>query len=71
MVETGAARKALIFTESRRTQDYLKSFLEAHGYQGQVVLFNGSNGGPEATRIYALDDAIATGRSMMLSSSIF
>jgi superfamily II DNA/RNA helicase len=52
MAETGAARKALIFTESRRTQDYLKSFLEAHGYKGQVVLFNGTNGGPEATTIY-------------------
>jgi ERCC4-related helicase/predicted nucleic acid-binding Zn-ribbon protein len=52
MAETGAARKALIFTESRRTQDYLKSFLEAHGYQDQVVSFNGTNGGPEATQIY-------------------
>jgi superfamily II DNA or RNA helicase len=52
MYTTGAARKALIFTESRRTQDYLKAFLEAHGYRGQVVLFNGTNGGPEATNIY-------------------
>ncbi len=49
---TGAASKALIFTESRRTQEYLKGFLESHGYQGQVVLFNGTNGGPEATTIY-------------------
>lgn len=52
MVTTGAARKALIFTESRRTQDYLKNFLEEHGYRGQIVLFNGTNGGPEATKIY-------------------
>lgn len=52
MATTGAARKALIFTESRRTQDYLESFLESHGYAGQVVLFNGTNGGPEATAIY-------------------
>jgi superfamily II DNA/RNA helicase len=52
LAATGAARKALIFTESRRTQDHLKSFLESHGYQGQVVLFNGTNGGPEATAIY-------------------
>ena len=52
MATTGAARKALIFTESRRTQEYLKAFLESHGYQGQVVLFNGTNGGPEATAIY-------------------
>ena len=52
MAETGAARRALIFTESRRTQDYLKTFLEEHGYRGQVVMFNGTNGGPEATAIY-------------------
>ena len=52
MAATGAARKALIFTESRRTQEYLKTFLESHGYGGQVVLFNGANGGPEATAIY-------------------
>jgi hypothetical protein len=52
MGQMGAARKALIFTESRRTQGYLKDFLEGHGYQGQVVVFNGSNSGSEATRIY-------------------
>ncbi len=52
MATTGAARKALIFTESRRTQEYLKAFLESHGHGGQVVLFNGTNGGPEATAIY-------------------
>jgi hypothetical protein len=49
---TGAARKALVFTELRRTQEYLKRFLESHGHQGQVVVFNGTNGGPEATAIY-------------------
>ncbi|MDP2707010.1 MAG: helicase-related protein, partial [Burkholderiales bacterium] len=52
MATTGARRKALIFTESRRTQEYLKTFLESNGYRGQVVLFNGTNGGPEATAIY-------------------
>jgi len=52
MATTGAARRALVFTESRRTQEYLKGFLESHGYAGQVVLFNGTNGGPEATAIY-------------------
>jgi SNF2 domain-containing protein/helicase-like protein len=52
MATTGAARKALIFTESRRTQEYLKTFLETHGYRGQVVLFNGTNGGAGATAIY-------------------
>lgn len=52
MTSNGAARRALVFTESRRTQEYLKSFLESHGYRGQVVLFNGSNSGPEAAAIY-------------------
>ena len=52
MTSFGAAKKALIFTESRRTQEHLKTFLESHGYHGQVVLFNGTNGGPEATAIY-------------------
>ena len=48
----GAARKAVIFTESRRTQEHLKTFLESNGYAGQVVVFNGTNGGTEATAIY-------------------
>lgn len=52
MAKTGARRKALIFTESRRTQDYLKAFLEANGYRGQVVLFNGGNGSADATAVY-------------------
>lgn len=52
MASFGASQKAIIFTESRRTQEHLKAFLEARGYQGQVVLFNGNNGGPEATAIY-------------------
>ncbi len=52
MAATAAGRKALIFTESRRTQEYLQTFLETHGYWGQVVLFNGTNSGPEATAIY-------------------
>ena len=65
MAATGAARKALIFTESRRTQEYLKTFLESHGYSGQVVLFNGANGGPEATAIYKrwIEKNSDTGRS--------
>lgn len=52
MAEMGAAQKALIFTESRRTQESLKRFLEANGYAGKIVLFNGSNAGPEAKAIY-------------------
>jgi len=52
MATIGAAQKALIFTESRRTQDYLAAYLETHGYAGQVVRFSGSNKGPEAAAIY-------------------
>ena len=52
MATTGAQRKALIFTESRRTQNYLKEYLEANGYDGQVVQFSGTNNSPEATAIY-------------------
>ena len=52
MATTGAQRKALIFTESRRTQIYLKDYLEANGYAGQVVQFSGTNNSPEATAIY-------------------
>lgn len=52
MATTGAQRKALIFTESRRTQIYLKDYLEANGYAGQVVQFSGTNNSHEATTIY-------------------
>ena len=52
MSELGANRKALIFTESCRTQEYLKDYLDAHGYGGKVVCFNGTNNSPEAKRIY-------------------
>ena len=52
MALTGARRKALIFTESRRTQTYLKDFLEANGYANQVVQFSGTNNTSEATTIY-------------------
>ena len=41
--ELGAARKAVIFTESRKTQEYLVSLLRTNGYDGQVVQLNGTN----------------------------
>lgn len=52
MARMGAPRKALIFTESRRTQDYLKRFLEANGYAGRIVLFSGTNSDPDSRAIY-------------------
>jgi len=50
--ELGAKRKALIFTESRKTQAFLAAYLEANGYAGQVVTFNGSNNHPSAKQAY-------------------
>jgi superfamily II DNA or RNA helicase len=45
-------QKALIFTESRRTQDYLYQILEKTEFAGKVVLFNGSNTDPKSKEIY-------------------
>lgn len=64
MEKMEACRKALIFTESRRTQDYLKTFLEANGFAGRIVLFNGSNTDPDSNAIFEqwLKDNADTGR---------
>jgi superfamily II DNA or RNA helicase len=48
----GANRKALIFTESKRTQAYLLSLLADTPYGDGIVLFNGDNSGPQAQQIY-------------------
>jgi ERCC4-related helicase len=48
----GANQKALIFTESRRTQDFLLRILEENGYAGNVILFNGSNNDRQSKEIY-------------------
>ncbi len=52
LAEQGAERKALIFTESTRTQTFLKDYLEAHGYSGRIVLFNGKASEPQTNEIY-------------------
>ena len=51
-VELGAKPRALIFTESRRTQSYLRGLLEANGYADKIVLFNGTNTDPDSKRVY-------------------
>lgn len=51
--KNGQPEKALIFTESNRTQQYLKQLLEANGYAGKIVLFNGSNSDPISKQIYS------------------
>lgn len=52
-VELGAEKKAIIFTESRRTQEYLANVLAGTEYAGKVVLFNGSNNLPDAKETYS------------------
>lgn len=52
MARMGAARKAVVFTESRRSQEFLKDFLEANGYANKVLVFNGTNRDPGSTAIY-------------------
>jgi ERCC4-related helicase len=51
-VELGAPRKAIIFTESRITQDYLLRLLSESGYKDKIVLFNGSNNDQKSKDIY-------------------
>jgi len=48
----GAGKKAIIFTESRRTQNYLVRLLSETEHQGKIVLFNGSNNDEQSKQIY-------------------
>lgn len=50
--ELGAPHKAVIFTESRRTQQYLFDLLISQGYADKIVLINGSNTDPLSNQIY-------------------
>ncbi len=52
MARMGAKKKAIIFTESRRTQDYLKEYLYDNGYKEKIVVFNGTNSSKEASEIF-------------------
>ncbi len=45
-------QKAIVFTESRRTQEYLFRVLEKTEFSGKVMLFNGTNNDPKAKDIY-------------------
>jgi ERCC4-related helicase len=48
----GANKKAIIFTESTRTQRYVQELLEHSEYKGKTVLFNGTNSDSQSTAIY-------------------
>ncbi|MBU4201397.1 MAG: DEAD/DEAH box helicase [Verrucomicrobia bacterium] len=51
-VSLGASKKAVIFTESCRTQEYLMRLLSNTEYADKFVLFNGQNSHPQAKQIY-------------------
>ena len=51
--ELGAAEKAIIFTESRKTQSYLLRLLGDSPWAEGIVLFNGSNTDDSSKAIYA------------------
>ena len=65
--EVGAAHKAVVFTESRRTQSYLFRLLTENGYEGRVLMLNGSNNDETARQVYArwrerhADDGVRAG----------
>ncbi|MCA8979235.1 MAG: DEAD/DEAH box helicase family protein [Planctomycetes bacterium] len=50
--ELGGRPKAVVFTESMRTQAYLFDLLERSGYEGRVVLMNGTNNDARSKQIY-------------------
>lgn len=52
--ELGAAEKAIIFTESRKTQNYLLRLLGDSEFADGIVLFNGSNTDDQSKLIYAV-----------------
>ena len=45
-------QKAVIFTESRRTQEYLLELLAETEFSGKAILFNGTNNDPQSKAIY-------------------
>lgn len=50
--EIGAPEKAIIFTDSTKTQEYLAQSLRESGRGEGLALFNGSNTSPESQEIY-------------------
>lgn len=75
--ELGGQRKAVIFTESRRTQEYLFNLLSNNGYAGQIVFLNGMNNDDISKQIYAdwkerhkNDGAISGSRQADMKSAV-
>ena len=53
VVQLGGAQKAIIFTEFRKTQDYLLNILSKTPWRDDILLFNGSNDDEKSKAIYA------------------
>lgn len=53
LLEIGAAEKAIIFTDSTKTQEYLAESLTEAGWGEGLVLFNGTNDSAPSRAIYA------------------
>lgn len=77
VVSLGGQRKAVIFTESVRTQAYLAELLSAHGYEGKIALLNGQNNDPESQAIYLVwkrrhqrTDAISDSKTADMKAAI-
>lgn len=67
-VELGSARKAVVFTESQRTQAYLFDLLEKSGYKDEVVILNGSNTDERSKDIYKAWRAAHSGQDIVSGS---
>lgn len=52
IVTKGGQRKAVIFTESVRTQRYLADLLSANGFEDEIVLLNGQNSDAQSKATY-------------------
>lgn len=77
IVRLGGQNKAVIFTESVRTQKYLGDILEKRGFDGRIVLLNGSNNDPASKAIYAAwlkrhagTDAVSGSKSADMKAAI-
>src|SRR5262249_50332800 len=74
--ELGARRKAVVFTESRRTQEYLYALLQ-DDYPGRVLTINGTNADDRSAAIYRAwlqrhqgDDAVTGNKGVDLRAAL-
>ena len=69
MHDLGAADKAIIFTESRRTQRYLLEILSDSPYAGSIVLFNGDSSSKPELRAALVDQFKNSARIMIATEA--